>query len=150
MSLAGSFLRDADTVRKALDETISALASNRACGLAGAAPVMLSEILRNDALLEAQKVYLSSILFQIESGVGSRGGSAVPDPEGFEVHPSLPWKFAKENVRFRKFVLESTDTPDGIAHRWVPCRPIPACDGWFEKIWEAFREKKIYGKEPVQ
>lgn len=150
MSLAGSFLRDAGTVRKALSEAESALAENRACGLAGADPKTLSEILRNDSLLEAQKVYLSAILFQIESGTGSRGGAAVLDPDGFEVHPDLSWKFAAENTRFRNFVLESTDSPEGIIHRWVPCRPVPVCDGWFETIWEAFRAKEIYGKEPVR
>lgn len=85
---------------------------------------------RTRQLAYAHRSYLSAILFQIESGVGSRG-SAMVVVEG---------EIQKENPAFRKRVLETV----GESHRWVPVRPLPHTDGWFENVWREYREKKIF------
>jgi hypothetical protein len=34
--------------------------------------------------------------------------------------------------------------PGQIAHRWVPRRPMPEPDLWFETVWARFRGGEIY------
>jgi succinate dehydrogenase/fumarate reductase flavoprotein subunit len=107
-----------------------------------------AEALRTRSLCLAHRAYLEAIRFAIASGVGSRGSAVVLDRAGTGIHPALgaDWSMAPENPAFRESVLETTLDPAGeFVHRWVPCRPIPACDAWFETAWAAFREGRIYG-----
>jgi len=42
-------------------------------------------------------------------------------------------------------VQETVLTPDRrVENRWVPRRPIPSTDTWFETAWAAFRAGRIY------
>lgn len=90
----------------------------------------------NFQLAFAHWVYLEAIAFQAECGAGSRGSAAVLDAEG----KPLP-----ENPAYRKMVLETAVTPDGVRVGWVPCRPLPETDGWFETVWADYRAGKQYG-----
>ena len=80
-------------------------------------------------------VYLSAILFQIESGVGSRGSAAVFDEKGEKI---------PEDEKFRRFVLTSRREGNRTTHAFEPCREIPRNDGWFETVWADFREGRIF------
>lgn len=105
------------------------------------------EALRNRQLCFAHLVYLEAVRFQVASGVGSRGSALVlADKGGVRVHPKLgrPWRFTKENEKFRGLILETETHGDKVTCRWVPCRPIPETDLWFETAWAAFREGRIY------
>lgn len=105
------------------------------------------EALRNRQLCFAHLVYLDAVRFQVASGVGSRGSAMVlAGRGGTRAHPKLgaEWRFAKENEKFRTRVLETEARGDKIISRWVPRRPIPETDLWFETAWAAFREGKIY------
>ena len=95
----------------------------------------------------AQAVYLDAMKFALESGVGSRGSSIVLDPEGNQVHELLnaTWKIAAEDPSFRAKVLETLFIKEGVVqNHWIPCRPIPDTDSWFETIWAQFRNGEIY------
>jgi len=97
----------------------------------------------------AQAVYLDAIKYSLESGVGSRGSSIVLDPGGSKVHEMLDsaWSIAGEDTSFRAKVLETCcDKEGGARHRWVPCRPIPESDSWFETTWARFRDGGIYSQ----
>jgi len=106
-----------------------------------------AEALRNRQLCFAHWVYLDAVRFQVNSGVGSRGSAMVMDANGRPAHPKLgdAWRYAAEDESFRNRVLETTVAEDGaIRHAWVPRRPIPEGDHWFETAWAAFREGRIY------
>ena len=86
-------------------------------------------------LVLAHYVYLKSILFQVENAVGSRGSGAVTDENG---------NFMKEDISFREKVLETVFENGKVTSAFVPRRPLPETDGWFENIWKDYREGKIY------
>jgi hypothetical protein len=95
----------------------------------------------------SQAVYLDAIRFCLDSQVGSRGSSIILDAEGSKIHEKLDnsWKVAPEDTSFRKKVLETLYLGgDKIQHRWIPCRPIPESDSWFETAWTRYRNGDIY------
>jgi succinate dehydrogenase/fumarate reductase flavoprotein subunit len=115
----------------------------------GGAPADMREALCNRQLCFAHAVYLEAVRFAVDSGVGSRGSCIVLDPQGVQAHAKLDpaqWRFAPENPAFREQVLETVASGDGtVASRWVPRRPMPEGDAWFETAWAAFRKGEIYG-----
>ena len=97
--------------------------------------ILLSLITRQLAF--AHWAYLSAILFQAKAGVGSRGSAAVLDDAD---------RIIPENPAFREQVLETRFNGRNFEHGFVPCRPIPREDGWFETVWAEFRNKEVYQK----
>ncbi len=97
-------------------------------------------------LCYAHFVYLDAIRFMIESGVGSRGSAIVLDERGVLPHPQLSaeWRFQTEDQAFRARVLETLPQGEKLHHVWVPRRPLPVCDAWFETAWAAYRQGEIY------
>lgn len=94
------------------------------------------------------RVWLESILTYLEAGGGSRGSFLVMDPEG-----ELPAEMLEEEWRCRGHgpgppadgeILESRVARSGeVEHRWVPVRPVPEEEGWFEEIWREYREGRV-------
>ncbi len=145
MSRSGAFLREKDALKTALQETRDQLANLQNDGLASTSAAELSERLRTRSLVFSAAVYLAAMLEQVEAGVGSRGGSVVLTPDGRPVHGKLPFRIADEDKSFRASVQMVAAAPDGSTEiRRIPCRPVPETDGWFETVWKACREKKIY------
>ena len=148
MTRAGAHIRGESALEKALDEAQAQWRSidESGCGAKSAADRI--EALRNRSLCFAHLVYLEAIRFAVASGVGSRGSAIVLDPQGTVAHEKLgdAWRFAPEDAKFRELVLETVATGGEIAHEWVPRRPVPDSDDWFETAWAAFRDGKIYGK----
>jgi succinate dehydrogenase/fumarate reductase flavoprotein subunit len=147
MSEAGAHIRSP----AALDAAVAAAKeqwrrlSADGCACKGAGSRI--EALRNRHLCLAHRVYLEAVRFQVASGVGSRGSALVLAGEGgVSAHPALGphWRFAREDESFRDRVLETEVRGEKVACRWVPRRPIPESDLWFETAWAAFREGKIY------
>ena len=55
------------------------------------------------------------------------------------------WSFVPPDPEFRERVLETEATPDGaVTNRWMPRRPLPTTDTWFETAWAAFQSGTIY------
>ena len=147
MTEAAAHIRAPEGLKKASAEARAQWKrlSAEGCGFLGV--LSMVEALRNRQLCFAHLVYLSAVAFQVESGVGSRGSALVLTGRGgVKAHPKLgpEWRFAKENEDFREKVLETDVRGERIANRWVPRRPIPESDLWFETAWAAFREGKIY------
>lgn len=144
MSRDGAFLRDASAIERALAEAKAQLKEAREDGLAQKLTRDVAELLRNRSLLLAQVVYLEATLEMIHAGVGSRGGAIVLSENGRPVHPKLPFRIVDENVSFRAKAQECVLENGELKVEWVPCRPVPETDGWFETVWKACREKTIY------
>ncbi len=143
MSRAGAHIRSLAELRRAVPE---AWAQYRRVAQ-GMDPANLTESLRNRHLCFAHAVYLEALLFALESGVGSRGSAIVVDPAGVPIHEKLgdTWRIIPEDETFREQVLETVAASDGaVTSAWVPRRPLPHPDSWFETAWARFREGEIY------
>jgi hypothetical protein len=115
--------------------------------------VDMVESFRNRQLCFAHAVYLESILFALDSGVGSRGSALALTANGVEAHPLLgpEWRFATEDSAFReKLLVSEAMGPNKLTCRWIERRPIPVSDAWFETTWREFRENGIFRNNPIK
>ena len=159
MTRAGAHIRSVAELRKAVREAWEQYRriQQSGCGWRHPEPlrddlVELPEALRNRHLSFAHAVYLEAILFALESGAGSRGSAMVVDKDGARVHEKLGerWRIAPENPGFREKVLETLARADGnVENRFLPRRPIPESDLWFETAWARFRSGEIYQTQHV-
>lgn len=143
MSRAGAHIRSLEALRAAVPEAWAQWEHLRVSG----DPSNPIESLRNRQLCFAHAVYLETLAFALASGTGSRGSSVTLDPQGLKVHAFLDesWRIIPENETFRDSVLETMAAPDGTVHcAWVPRRPLPQPDSWFETAWARFRDGAIY------
>ncbi|MDP6043545.1 MAG: FAD-binding protein [Dehalococcoidales bacterium] len=147
MTLAGANIRSSAVISKAVSEAWAQWRHLEASGCAFSSPVEKVEALRNRHLCFAHAVYLESILFEVQSSVGSRGSSIALDEKGVPIHARLggEWSMVPENTEFRECVLETVAVPEEkVQHEWVPRRPVPREKTWFETGWAYFRDGKIY------
>ena len=146
MSRAGAHIRAQRVLQQAVADARAQWErlERDGCGASGAA---LRNAWNARQLCFAQLVYLEAIRFLVESGAGSRGSSMVLDPAGQVAHPGLgpEWNFLSTNPAFLDQVLETTASPEGmVTNAWVPRRPVPTTDAWFETAWAAYRAGDIY------
>ena len=135
MTRAGAHLRSERALSLALREAQAQVRLLEA-GCRATRPSEVIRAFENRQLGFAHAVYLSAQLFAVRSGVGSRGSAQVTDEKGNVV---------PENLAFRERVQETRLSPGGRAsHRWVPRRPIPQSDLWFETAWASFARGDIY------
>ena len=149
MSRAGAHIRPRDDMDKAVEEAWAQYRRLNVEGYPCRSAGDKIEALRNRQLCFAHSVYLEAIRFAIRSGVGSRGSALVLSGDGQPVYAKLPgeWRMIPEKTEFREQVQETIVEPGGrVVNVWKQRRPIPACDGWFETSWAAFRNGEIYRK----
>ena len=147
MSRAGAHIRNTEDIAKAVEESRAQWQQLQANGNRMADKRELREALRNRHLCFAHRVYLEAVKHAVNSGVGSRGSVMVTNPEGQPAHGKLgdEWRFEPENADFREKVLVTEVKHSGdVETAWVPRRPIPESDLWFETAWAAYREGTIY------
>jgi succinate dehydrogenase/fumarate reductase flavoprotein subunit len=148
MSRAGAHIRSLEELPRATAEAWEQWRRIEAQACRGAGPEAVRESLRNRQLCFAHAVYLDAIRFAMEAGVGSRGSAIAIDKAGTRIHPRLDdsWRIAPEDPAFRDKVLETDPRRDGKTFsQWIPRRPIPESDLWFETAWARFRKGEIYG-----
>ena len=155
MSRAGALLRSADGLRQAVIEARQQMQRLTKEGCRWSDGNERTEALRTRSLCLAHQVYLEAAAFAVTQGVGSRGSALALGPTGTPIHARLPpeWRLLPENPAFRGQVQETRLTTAGeVENHWVPCRPIPESDTWFETAWSAFRAGRIYDypKEAVE
>jgi len=93
-------------------------------------------------------VYLEAVKQYLEAGGGSRGSFLVLDATG-----ELPCSTLEEDWRFAKLDSEAAvsreiqevwvEEAEKVSTRWVPVRPVPSEEGWFEEIWKEYRGGRI-------
>jgi succinate dehydrogenase/fumarate reductase flavoprotein subunit len=97
-------------------------------------------------------IYLEAIGEYLERGGKSRGSYLVPEAAGRPPHPLLggrwaftlagPGDFASANI------LEiRLDGRGRVQKTWVPVRPVPRPEGWFESVWADHRNDRIVREE---
>lgn len=147
MTEAGGHIRRFERLEEAVAEARAQWQRIRAEGCGYTAPSELADALHTRQLCLAHLAYLESILFAVGSGVGSRGSAMVLAKQGKPVHAQLgdDWRYVPENPDFRERVLETEVLPDGtVRSQWVPRRPLPHTDAWFETAWAAYKNGEIY------
>ena len=97
-------------------------------------------------------VYLEAIGEYLDRGGKSRGSALVPDAGGKVPHPLLGrrWAFslAEPGDAVGTNILEvRLDAAGRVRKRWVPVRPVPRPEGWFETVWDDYRKDRIVVEE---
>jgi succinate dehydrogenase/fumarate reductase flavoprotein subunit len=97
-------------------------------------------------------VYLEALSEYLARGGKSRGSYLVPDANGQPPHPLLGGRWAFSLAGPEDFVaaniLEVRLDGRGQVHKkWVPVRPVPRPEGWFETVWEDYRKDRIVVEE---
>ena len=92
--------------------------------------------------------YLEAIQAYLKAGGYSRGSVVVLDPTG-----ELPATTGGDQWRFRlnepdatvdKEILEiQLDEQERAVKQWVPVRPMPSSDEWFETVWRDYRAGNV-------
>ncbi|HNQ22861.1 MAG TPA: FAD-binding protein [Phycisphaerae bacterium] len=93
-------------------------------------------------------VYLEALREYLERGGQSRGSYLVLNPRGLPVDAKLDeeWRFlpAQPADFVSQRILEVQLTSERqVERRWVDVRPIPNVDGWFETVWNDYRNDRI-------
>ena len=144
MTRAGAHIRELNTVRKAVQEGMEQVEQFPRIRVSRLED--LPAALVNRHLVFAHAAYLSAIQAYLEAGGGSRGSYLVQDPQGIAVHPLLEgeWRYKPEVPEFRERLLLTRWDGKRFQHRWIPRRPIPKEEFWFETTWKEHREKKYF------
>jgi succinate dehydrogenase/fumarate reductase flavoprotein subunit len=137
--------QSAGPVRKALDieKACEAAELQRTHSLINLAisPVLLPRALQLRHMLISQLWYLVAIRDYLKHGGGSRGSYLVFDEKGSLAHPFLPdYRIKQELLDMRSEIQVSSLNEKGeIVQHFIPTRPIPETEFWFEKVWAEFR-----------
>jgi succinate dehydrogenase/fumarate reductase flavoprotein subunit len=151
MSVCGAAVRDPATVRVEKGRARELwLKARRGLRVASARDLPLGFKALDLALTHA--VYLEAIGEYLERGGKSRGSYLVPDASGQPPHPLLGsrWAFslsAAEDLAAGSILEVRLDGGGRVRKRWVPVRPVPRPEGWFETVWNDFREDRIVVEE---
>jgi succinate dehydrogenase/fumarate reductase flavoprotein subunit len=147
MSACGAHIRDPDKVRRELPDAwklYKRLSTDLCVGSASELPAAFQVI--DLALTHA--VYLEAIQEHLNQGGQSRGSYLVLNPRGEKPCPQLgdEWRYSldSEDSFTGKNILEIfLDDDFRIQKNWVPARPIPREDNWFENVWNDYLKDNI-------
>jgi len=148
MSRHGGQIRSRSDIGRAIDEAWRSLEEIEAHGRV-AHRGGLPDAFRARDLALTQAIYLEAIGEYLAQGGKSRGSYLVRDPDGDQCCPTIG-----DDCRFSLtgpedfvsgHILELTVEAGGKAQKkWVPVRPLPAVDAWFENVWRAYRHGTIF------
>ncbi len=151
MSACGAVVRDPAVVRSEKDRARELWLRARR-ELRAASPRDLPGAFKALDLALTHRVYLEAIGECLDRGGKSRGSYLVPDAGGRSPHPLLGrrWAFAlagPDDFVASRILEVRLDARGRIGTRWVPIRPVPRPDGWFETVWDAYRKDRIVVEE---
>ncbi|MBE0461533.1 MAG: FAD-binding protein [Candidatus Aminicenantes bacterium] len=143
MSGCGAHIRYPEKTKEAVDEAWN-LYSRMKEQIRVPSREALADAFKNIDLCLTHALYLEAIKEYLEKGGQSRGSYLVVDPEGKKPCPELgeEWRFrvTPEDAFVNKNILEIyLDEDFKIKKQWVPIRPIPQEEPWFEKVWNEFK-----------
>lgn len=133
MTACGAFMRDRDKIADAIDATKEELANFD--GYAARDAYLCAELAINRDILVTQLAYLTAIAAYIDDGGRSRGSYLVTRGE-----PDLSAPTPIDREHFDK-VGEIRLSGGEFVTSFRPVRPIPERENWFERVYNAYREK---------
>ncbi|NJD03040.1 MAG: FAD-binding protein [Ruminiclostridium sp.] len=148
MSRAGAHIRNSDDVEAAIMECGEDL-TNFDCYIEGLSVNDLPDAFRARDMLITQFVYLSAIREYIKKGGKSRGSYLIRDASGRLPAQGLPeeLRYSIDDGRLIKQVCEISLEKKGGAFccrtEWMPVRPIPEENSWFENVWNEYMKDRI-------
>ncbi len=148
MSDCAGILRDPNKIEKGLEEAKELLREIRE----GKQDVELDGLCKgfqNFHLAISQVCYLSSILWYIREGGGSRGSYIVVSEDGNKEIKleNFERNYREENEKYRDKVQETCMVNwDEVENKWVQRRPIPEEEFWFESVWKDYADEKVFEK----
>lgn len=147
MSSYGAHIRSVEGVTEAAAEAWAQLGTLRA-KLGVRSPYELPAAFRDLDLCLTHAVYLEAMKEYLAKGGRSRGSYLVLDPGGEPPCAELSdeWRFTLTDPHsfVNSHILEvQLDEAGALQTRWVPVRPIPREDIWFENVWHEFRQDNI-------
>lgn len=134
MTACGAFMRDRDKIADAIDATKRELAIFD--GYAARDAYLCAELAINRDILVTQLAYLTAIAAYIDDGGKSRGSYLVTRGE-----PDLSAPTPIDRGHFDK-VGEIRLSGGEFVTAFRPVRPIPERENWFERVYNAYREKR--------
>jgi hypothetical protein len=148
MSRAAGHIREREIVARAVDEARAQLHGLEAEAWApGAGDV--PAVFRNRDLCAAQVVYLEALAEYFARGGQSRGSWIVLDAAGEAVNAALGdgYRFTANpaNAFVDLHILEiGLERTGAVRKAWVPVRPLPDDNPWFETAWKAHRTGAVF------
>ncbi len=145
MSDAAAHIRRPEAIAKTrayLDQRIANF--EREICLSG--PQEIAHMLKSRELLLAQSAVLAAIQ-RVCDEIGSKGSGLVIDDQGEQLLPTLTaFAFRPGKPGYEERILQTKSTKDGFVSEFVPVRPMPQGEDWFETVWNAFSErtKRVY------
>jgi len=150
MSRHGAHIRNPEGIRAAIEEawhTFHEVDGEQRIEDGSKLPLAFKT--RELALTHA--VYLEAIGAYMDRGGKSRGSYLITDPRGDQSPGGMDdtWRFSlnEEDAFVNHHILElSLDSEYGLRKRWVPVRPVPTVDHWFENVWRKYLNGEIYAE----
>ena len=148
MDRHAGIIRPADQARRAAEEAAAQVLRFPAVSITARREI--PELLRLRQLSIAHAAYLAAVASYAEAGGGSRGSAVMAGTVGRPFHPALDpaWNALPEKKELLEFLQEIRYSAGAFGTRWVPRRPIPESDDWFENVWRAFREGALFTERP--
>jgi len=144
MTAYGAHVRDLASISSAIDEARAQWAAWAECGVSD--PHDLPYALKNLDAIITETVYLSAMEEYLRCDGTSRGSYLVLDEKGTSPCAALgdTFRYALGDDPHREQICEARLTSGGeVQFTWVPRRPIPEDDGWFENVWAVYREDGV-------
>ncbi len=99
-------------------------------------------------LVLTHAMYLEAIAEYLDKGGRSRGSYLVPDHVGVKPDDRLDDRWAFSLASPEDFVCKNIleiglDGRGRVLKKWVPVRPLPLPDSWFETVWNDFLRDRI-------
>jgi succinate dehydrogenase/fumarate reductase flavoprotein subunit len=141
-------IRERAGIRKAIAHAWRAV--KEIAGEAGVTAAMdLPAAFRTLELAITHAVYLEAIGAYMDQGGASRGSYLIIDPEGDYPCEALGgvsrFSLARADAFVSRHILElSLDSALGVHKEWVPVRPIPAINAWFENVWKEYVDGTVF------
>lgn len=149
MSQHAAHIRNPETIGGAVEEARRDFAELDAGEVKLDRVTEIVEILQNRQLCLTHLAVLRSVQAYLEAGGGSRGSYLVIDPNGKPVLQALgdSWRYRPELPDLRAKVLQvGYDGRGDFRVWWVPVRPLPGGDYWFENVWADYVEGTVYDR----
>ena len=148
MSRCGAHIRNPEEIPGAVDAAWRTFREIDSLGSVGRRNELPAAFKTRELAL-AHAVYLEAVGEYIGQGGKSRGSYLVPSADGEltsgGTENNLRYSLTEEDAFVNGHILElALDSEARIHKEWVPVRPIPAVDHWFENVWRDYLNGRCY------